>query len=124
MFKKEQIITTLKDRGFLGAFLVSALVFLLIIILSAIFIRPSDIQVPLYYTAFGITNIYRSQWYYELAFPLFGALLFVMNTLVGVRLYEKKNRNFGIAYQWLTAIMLGISLFVMIAVFRVISIVQ
>lgn len=124
MFKKEQIFTTLKDRGFLGAFLVTALLFLAIIVLSAVFIRPSDIQVPLHYTAFGITNIYRSQWYYELAFPLFAALILVVNTLVAVRLYDKKSRQFGIAYQWLAAIVMAVALLITVAVFRVISIVQ
>lgn len=124
MFKKEQILITLKDRGFLGAFIATAVVLLAIIILSAISIRPSDIQVPLHYTAFGITNIYRSQWYNELAFPLFGVLIFTVNSLVSVRLYNKKSRQFGIAYQWLTAVVLGVSLLIMMAVFRVISIVQ
>lgn len=114
----------LRDRGFLGAFIASCVLLVALLVLSAASIRPSDIQVPLQYTAFGITNIYRSQWYNELAFPLFALVVFVMNTLIGIRFGTEKNRQFAVAYQWLTAVILAIAFLIMLAVFRVISIVQ
>ena len=47
-----------------------------------------------------------------------------LHTLLSLKLYTLKNREFAIALQWLTAVMLAIAFLFFIAIFRVISIVE
>lgn len=112
------------DRGFLAPWIVSLLVLIAILILSIVEIRSSDLQVPIRYTAFGITNIYRAQWYVELAFPAFALLVMGLHTFIAARLYTLKNRDISRGFMWLTAVILAISFLMFLAIFRVISIVD
>lgn len=124
MYNKIAFKQAFADRGFLAAWLVSLLMFVAIAVLCIVEIRPSDLQVPIRYTAFGITNIYRAQWYAELAFAAFGAIVMVVHTFIAVRLYTLKNRDIARGMMWLTAIMLAIAFLIFLAIFRVISIVE
>ena len=110
------------DRGFFAAWLVSFLVMIAILILSIVEIRPSDLQVPIRYTAFGITNIYLAQWYAELAFPGFALLVMSLHTFIAARLYTLKNRDIARGFMWLTAVILAIAFLMFLAIFRVISV--
>ncbi len=121
---KQTFKTAFTDRGFLIAWLVGAVIFLAILIMCAVEIRPSDLQVPIRYSAFGITNIYRAQWYSELAMVGFAVLMMVIHTFLGVRLYSLKDRRYAIAFQWLTVVLLAITFLILLAIFRVISIVE
>ena len=121
---KESIKIAFADRGFMFAWITSAVLFIIVIVLCLIEIRPSDLQVPIRYSAFGITNIYRAQWYNELSMAGFAVLVMVLHTLLSVRLYALKDRRYAVAFQWLTALMFGLTFFVFLAIFRVISIVE
>lgn len=124
MYNKTAFKQALSDRGFLIAWIVSLVVFLAILVLCVVEIRPSDLQVPIRYSAFGITNIYRAQWYYELAFAIFAIVVTTVHTLVAVRLYTLKNRDIARAFLWLTSVVLAIAFFIFLAIFSVISIVE
>lgn len=124
MYNKAAFKQALADRGFLVAWIVTLVVFLAIIVLCIIEIRPSDLQVPIRYSAFGITNIYRAQWYHELAFAGFATVVTAVHTLVAVRLYSLKNRDIARAFLWLTSVVLAIAFFIFLAIFSVISIVE
>lgn len=124
MFNKAAFKQVFADRGFLAAWIVSLLFFIAIAVLCIIEIRPSDLQVPIRYTAFGITNIYRAQWYSELGFAAFAILVMGLHTFVAVRLYDLRNRDIARGFMWLTAIMLAIAFLIFLAIFRVISIVE
>ncbi len=114
----------LRDRGYMIALLVSVVVFLALVGLFAFEIKPSDLQVPIRYSAFGITNIYRAQWYHELAMAGFALLVLVLHTSIAFRLYSLKGRRYAVAFQWLTVLMLAMSFLVFLAIFKVISIVE
>lgn len=122
------IRTTLRqaitDRGFLTASVVSGVVLLAIGVLCAVVIRPNELQVPIRNTVFGITYTYREQWYNELSFALFAVIVAVINTFLAAKLYVSKDRRYGIAFQWLSAILLVISFIILVAIFRVISVVE
>ena len=124
MQNKEFIRQVFSDRGFFLAWIASVLAFLAIVVLCALEIRPSELQVPIRYSAFGITNIYRAQWYSELGFVGFSVLTLVLHTLIGIKLYKIKNRDFAIAFQWLATIVLSIAFLTFLAIFKVISIVE
>lgn len=113
-----------KDRSYVTALAISAFVLLAIIILCILEIRPNELQVPIRNTVFGITYTYREQWYSELSFGGFAVLVAVLNTLIAAKLYAIKDRRYGIAFQWLTAALLVTCFFILMAIFRVISVVE
>ena len=114
----------INDRGFLSALIVSVLILVCIGVVCVIEIRPNELQVPIRNTVFGITYTYREQWYNELYFAGFAVLVAVLNTLIATKLYAVKDRRYGIAFQWLTAVILAISVLILTAIFRVISVVE
>ena len=121
---KSSLKQALGDRGFVIALIVSAVILLAITILCIVEIRPNELQVPIRNTVFGITYTYREQWYSELSFAGFAVLVGVLNMLIAAKLYSIKDRRYGIAFGWLTATILLICFFILMAIFRVISVVE
>lgn len=114
----------IRDRGFIAPFIATGVVLVAILILGAINIRPSELQVPIRNTVFGIRHTYQEQWYNELSFIGFALLITVLHTLISIRLYTLKDRRYAIAFQWLSAFLLLLGFFVFISIFKVISVVQ
>lgn len=121
---KSSLKQALGDRGFVTALIASAVILLAITILCIVEIRPNELQVPIRNTVFGITYTYREQWYSELSFAGFAALVGVLNMLIAAKLHVIKDRRYGIAFGWLTATILLACFFVLMAIFRVISVVE
>lgn len=121
---KSSIRHAISDRGFLTALIVNGLILLAIGILATLEIRPNELQVPIRNTVFGITYTYREQWYNELYFVAFALLVGVLNTLIATKLFSSKDRRYGIAFAWLTAALLMVCFLVLVAIFRVISVVE
>ena len=107
------------DRAFWAAWVAIGLIILVIIIIGAIYIRPSDLQVPVRYSGFGITHFYRDKWYYEIAFIVFALLVALFHTLISARLLEVKGRQFALGFLWLTTIILVIAAVFILAILRV-----
>lgn len=98
---------------------IGAILILILLILGATNIRVSELQVPVRYSSFGITNFYREQWFYQLAFMGFGLIVFSLHALIGLKLYEKKDRNYAIGFQWLTVAILIMTVITVAAIFQV-----
>jgi uncharacterized membrane protein (UPF0136 family) len=113
-----------RDRGYVVALITSAVILVAVAVLCSVEIRPNELQVPIRNTVFGITYTYREQWYSELAFAGFAVLVWGLNTLIAAKLFVIKDRRYGIGFQWLTGILLAICFFILLSVFRVISIVE
>ncbi len=121
---KQVFLSTLRNRSYLAAFVITALLCFAILVLSAIEIRHSDIQVPLRYSAFGITHIYRESWLNELLLPLFAIGIFVAHTVISLKFASLKHITVAIAFQWLTAIMLSLVFMTLLAIFKIVSVLQ
>jgi heme/copper-type cytochrome/quinol oxidase subunit 4 len=91
----------------------------MLLIMGATHIRVSELQVPVRYSSFGITNFYREQWFYQLTFMVFGLIVYLMHTLAGLKLSEKKGPDYMIAFQWLTVVILVITVVTVAAIFQV-----
>lgn len=124
MNRKELLRQVIRDRAFVAALVACVFFLLAIIVLGITQIHPSDLQIPLRNTVFGITHTYREQWYSELSLIGFAVIVAVLHTLISARLYTLKDRRYAIAFQWLTAILLGITFVILLAIFRVIAIVE
>lgn len=107
------------DRAFLAAWAAIGVVLLVIVLIGVVYIRPSDLQVPVRYSGFGITHFYRSKWYYEMVFIVFAVLVAVFHTLISAKLLDVKGRQFALGFLWLTVVILVIAAVFTLAIFRV-----
>ena len=121
---KDIFLKAIKNRSFLIAGIVAGLPMLATLILGAIHIRPNELQVPLRYSAFGITNIYREQWYYEFLFVGFVVVATFSAYVIALKLYSAKSVKFAVYFLWFIFVVLTIALIMLVAIFRVISVVQ
>ena len=121
---KQTLRQALGDRAFFFAWLLMTLLVVTIIILGASYIRPSDLQLPVRYSSFGITNFYRDKWYYLISFVVFGLIVLVMHTGISLRLLTAKGRAFALAFLWMTVAMLLIASVTIYALFRVVTLSQ
>jgi hypothetical protein len=64
-------------------------------------VRPSEIQLVSHYSAFGVTQLYRDQWFYLLSFGVFGLLTAALHAMIAIKLFTVKGRSFAIMFVWL-----------------------
>lgn len=119
---RELIKEAAKDRALVILTLVGVVLALFIIVSGLLNIRPSDIQVPVRYSAYGVTNLYREKWYYLLSFIVAGLLFLVIHPLISLKLFQEKGRDFAVAFSAITVILCFIGILITLAVFRVVSI--
>lgn len=120
-FDKEIIQTALRDRLLLLLSVLCIITGLIIIISTLLQVRPTDVQVPVRYSAYGVTNLYRDQWYYLLSFIGMGVLL-IAQPLIALKLLQEKGREFALAYTVAAVIIGAIGALLVQAVLRVVSI--
>lgn len=97
---KESFKRLVADRYlfFLLSFL--ALVAIVSSIVVALFIHPSEIQVVSHYSAFGVANFYRDQWFYKLVFVAFELAAAALHILISVKLLIIKGRPLAVMFAW------------------------
>lgn len=107
------------DRAFWAAWVAIGVLIGIIVIIGAIYIRPSDLQVPVRYSGYGITHFYRDKWYYEIVFIVFAVLVAFFHTIISAKLLEVKGRQFALGFLWLTVVILAIAAVFILAILRV-----
>src|SRR6266702_569581 len=117
MFKKRELIQFSRDRlavSLLAAFL---LIMLFLLIWTILNIHVSDVQLPVRYSGYGSTSIYRDRWYSLLSFGLFAILMGGINSYLIVKLHSaRRGLSLGFA---LVSLTIGlIALVVAAAIFR------
>jgi len=89
----------------LGIFIaLSAISFVLYVALN---VHPSELQLVSHYSAFGVTHFYRDQWYYLLAFGVFGLLVAVMHISLTVKILIVKGQTLAILFAWMSIAMIA-----------------
>jgi hypothetical protein len=106
MIKKADWLAIAKDRT--AVMLLLGLAVCCVVLIATVIIRlhPSDIQIPVRYTGFGQTFIYRDQWYTQYSYVGFAVIIAAVNGFLALRLYQLK-RMLGLG-------LLGMSIFVVI----------
>lgn len=106
MIKKADWLVIGKDRVavllLVGLLAVSAVLILSVIIR----LQPSDIQIPVRYTGFGQTFIYRDHWYTQYGYVGLTLLVTGLNGYIALKLY-KIRRLLGLG-------LIGMSIFVLV----------
>ena len=69
-------------------------------------IHSSDLQLITHYSAFGISHIYRNQWFYLYVFVLFELIVAVAHTILSVKLLIVKGRSVAIMNAWMGIIVI------------------
>lgn len=75
-----------------------AIGFILYILLA---VRPSELQQVTHYTAFGVTHLYRDQWFYLLSFAGFAILVAFLHISIALKIYVTKGHPLAIMFAWL-----------------------
>lgn len=78
--------------------LLLALIFALYIGLN---VKPSELQLVTHYSAYGITHLYRDQWFYLLTFGLFGLFVAVSHILIAAKVFVMKGQSLAAMVLWL-----------------------
>lgn len=117
MFKKRELIQFSRDRlaiSLLAAFLLSMVILLLVTLFN---IHVSEVQLPVRFSDYGSTKIYRDQWYSLMSFGLFAVLVGGVNSYLIIKLHSiRRGLSLGLA---LVSVAIGvIALVVAAAVFR------
>mgnify|MGYP007088065029 CR=1 FL=1 len=99
---------------------------IILVLLSVAFIvyilltvRPSDLQLVTHYTAFGVTHLYRDQWFYLLSFVGFAVLVAFMHVAIAIKLYITKGHPLAIMFAWFG---IGIIVFAWITAISIINV--
>ena len=102
---KNTIITSFKElttNRYLtvlsGVLAVLAAGFVLYIFLA---VRPSELQQVTHYTAFGVTHLYRDQWFYLLSFAGFAVLVAFLHITIAIKLYITKGHPLALMFAWI-----------------------
>jgi len=98
---KESFKTLFTNRYLTVLSIVMALLALLFLTFILISVQPSELQVVTHYTAFGVTQLYRDQWWYLLSFGVFGLLVAFFHIALAIKVYKVKGHPLAIGVAWL-----------------------
>lgn len=96
--------------------LLLALAFITYILLN---VHHSDLQLVTHYTAYGVTHLYRDQWYYLFAFGGFALLVAVLHIFIAIKIYVTKGHPLAIMFAWMG---IGIIVFAWVTAFSIINV--
>lgn len=113
MIKKADWLVIAKDRT--AVILFGGLAVACIVLMATVVFRlhSSDVQVPVRYTGFGQTFIYRDQWYTQYSYVGLAIAVAGLNGFLAVKLYQLR-RLLGLG-------LLGMSIFVVVLAIVVIN---
>lgn len=63
-------------------------------------VGPSDLQLVTHYSAFGITHLYRDQWFYLLTFVLFPLIVCALHTAISIKFLILDKRSLAVMFLW------------------------
>jgi hypothetical protein len=89
------------------------------IIFISFTVHPSELQVVTHYTAYGVTHLYRDQWYYLLSFAVFVLLVTFMHIAIAIKIYITKGHPLAIMFAWFGV---GVIMFAWVTSFWIINI--
>lgn len=99
---------------------------IVLVVLAAAFIvyilltvRPSDLQLVTHYTAFGVTHLYRDQWFYLLSFVGFAVLVAFLHIALAIKMYVTKGHPLAIMFAWFG---IGVIVFAWITAISIINV--
>jgi hypothetical protein len=107
----ESFKRVLSDRALFILLIILVLFAIIFAIIIGVMIHPSDLQLITHYSAFGMSHIYRSQWFYLYVFVVFELIVASLHTVLAIKLLVTKGRAVAIMSAWagIIIIFLGFS---------------
>jgi len=106
---KQSLKQLIADRYLLVLVSIMLLLALILSIAIGLSIHPSELQLVSHYSTFGITHLYRDQWFYLLVFVIFELAVAVLHAIITVKLLITKGRPLAAMFAWfgISIILLG-----------------
>jgi hypothetical protein len=82
-------------------------------------VQPSELQLVTHYTAYGVTHLYRDQWFYLLSFAAFGLMVAFLHISIAIKIYITKGHPLAIMFAWLG---IGIIILAWVTSFSIINV--
>ena len=89
------------------------------VIFIGVTVRPSELQLVTHYTAYGVTHLYRDQWFYLLSFGAFAIIIALINIAIALKVYLTKGHPLAIMFAWIS---IGIMVFAWLTSFSIINV--
>jgi hypothetical protein len=118
---KDNLKSITKDRAIVATWFVMLLLAVSLVIVTALQVHYSELQTLVRYTAFGDTKLYSSQWYYLLNFVAFGFVVFILHSLISLKLYDRKGSRLTLVFLGLSISVLIIAYFILLALLNMVS---
>ena len=99
-----------------GITVLLALAFLTYILLT---VHSSELQLVTHYTAYGVTHLYRSQWYYLFTFGGLAILVAFSHISIAIKMFITKGHPLAIMFAWMG---IGIIIFAWVTAFSIINV--
>ncbi len=98
---------------------ITVLLAILFVTYILLVVRPSELQLVTHYTAYGVTHLYRNQWFYLLGFGAFAILVAFFHIALSIKIYITKGHPLAIMFAWLG---IGIIIFAWVTSFSIINV--
>jgi len=72
-----------------------------LVIYISVVVRPSELQLVTHYSAYGVTHLYRNQWFYLLSFAAFGVIVAIIHVALAIKLYITKGHPLALLFAWM-----------------------
>ena len=111
----------LQDRVLTILLIGYLLLIVVLFVLSAINIRPGDLQLHTRYTSYGVTHYYTDQWYYLFAFLGFNTIFALSYLIIVVKAFFSKGLWAARVLLTLGIVMLTTSLIYQLVIFKIVG---
>ena len=98
---KESAKELLTNRYLTTLSIITLVLAIALVIYVILAVRPSELQLVTHYSVFGITHLYRDQWFYLLSFAAFAVLVAIIHIALAVKLYINKGHPIALIFAWL-----------------------
>lgn len=115
----ESIKELMTNRYLTVLSIVTIILAIAFVIYISVVVRPSELQLVTHYTAYGVTHLYRDQWFYLLSFGVFAVIVALLNISIALKVYLTKGHPLAIMFAWFG---IGILVFAWLTSFSIINV--
>ena len=116
---KALVKVAIKSRAYMALWLLVFVQTLILAITVLMLSHANELQAPVRYSAFSDIQFYRDQWHYLLMLAVFAVVVFVTNSLVGLKIFSERGREMAIGFMILSSLVFVISTVLIVALLRV-----
>jgi hypothetical protein len=116
---KESLKKLFEDKYLFILSIVMLLTSIIFAIIISASVHPSELQLVSHYSAYGVTHLYRDQWFYLYSFVVFDIVVALLHILISIKLLIVKGHSFAITYAWIGMGVLVIGLITALSVLNI-----